>query len=74
MTRFWLSDESNGSTEIFTVVSTFFIEGRGLHPSTPDGVVSDCRFASLEIRQPFDERVGYGNGMVLTPQIAGRSH
>jgi hypothetical protein len=34
MTRFWLSDETNNSTEIFTIGSTLFIEGRGLHPST----------------------------------------
>jgi hypothetical protein len=34
MIRFWLSDETNNSTEIFTIGSTLFIEGRGLHPST----------------------------------------
>ncbi|KAA6456410.1 hypothetical protein DYQ86_25040 [Acidobacteria bacterium AB60] len=34
MSRFWLSDETNNSTEFFTVGSTLFIEGRGLHPST----------------------------------------
>ena len=34
MNRFWLSDETNNSTEVFTVGSTLFIEGRGLHPST----------------------------------------
>jgi len=33
MNRFWLSDETNNSTEVFTVGSTLFIEGRGLHPS-----------------------------------------
>ncbi len=34
MTRFWLSDETNNSTEIFTIGSTLFVEGRGLHPTT----------------------------------------
>jgi hypothetical protein len=35
-------------------------------------VVSDRRFASLVVRLPFRERFGYENGVVLTPQIAGR--
>lgn len=35
-------------------------------------VVSDRRFASLVIRLPFDKRFGYANGIVLTPEIAGR--
>jgi hypothetical protein len=34
MTRFWLSDENNISTTVFTMGSTIFIQGRGLHPST----------------------------------------
>ncbi|HMD70578.1 MAG TPA: hypothetical protein VKF41_04510 [Bryobacteraceae bacterium] len=35
-------------------------------------VVSDRRFASLVIRNPFKQRFGGYNGLVLTPQIAGR--
>jgi hypothetical protein len=35
-------------------------------------VVSDRRFASLVVRNSFRERFGYDNGVVLTPQIAGR--
>ncbi|HVM48818.1 MAG TPA: hypothetical protein VMU04_12375 [Candidatus Acidoferrum sp.] len=38
----------------------------------PGDVVSDRRFASLVIRQRFKQRLGYSNGIVLTPQIAGR--
>ncbi len=37
-----------------------------------DDVVSDRRFASLVIRLPFSKRFGYDNGVVLTPEIAGR--
>jgi dienelactone hydrolase len=37
-----------------------------------DDIVSDRRFASLVIRSAFKERFGYDNGVVLTPQIAGR--
>ncbi len=37
-----------------------------------DDVVSDRRFASLVIRLPFNKRFGYDNGIVLTPEIAGR--
>jgi dienelactone hydrolase len=37
-----------------------------------EDVVSDRRFASLVIRLPFNKRFGYENGIVLTPQIAGR--
>jgi hypothetical protein len=32
MTRFWLSDENNIPTKVFTIGSTIFIQGRGLHP------------------------------------------
>ncbi len=35
-------------------------------------VVSDRRFASLVIRSPFKQRYGGYNGLILTPQIAGR--
>jgi len=35
-------------------------------------VVSDRRFASLVVRCPFDGGRWAGNGVVLTPQIAGR--
>ena len=35
-------------------------------------VVSDRRFASLVIRYPFKKRFGDYNGIVLTPEIAGR--
>jgi dienelactone hydrolase len=35
-------------------------------------VVSDRRFASLVIRLPFDKRFKFDNGIVLTPEIAGR--
>ena len=38
----------------------------------PVDVISDRRFASLVIRLPFNKRFGYENGIVLTPQIAGR--
>jgi dienelactone hydrolase len=38
----------------------------------PADVVSDRRFASLVIRLPFHKRFGYGNGIALTPEIAGR--
>jgi hypothetical protein len=34
MNRFWLSDETYSATEVFTVRSTIFIEGRGLRPLT----------------------------------------
>lgn len=34
MNRFWLSDETNNSSETFTTGSTIFIEGRGLRPLT----------------------------------------
>ena len=34
--------------------------------------VSDRRFASLVIRHPFNRRFGDYNGIVLTPEIAGR--
>jgi hypothetical protein len=34
MNRFWLSDETYNSTEVFTTGATLFIEGQGLHPST----------------------------------------
>ena len=37
-----------------------------------DDVVSDRHFASLVIRMPFRRRFGYDNGIVLTPEIAGR--
>ncbi|MGH7023351.1 MAG: alpha/beta hydrolase family protein [Caulobacteraceae bacterium] len=37
-----------------------------------DDVVSDRNFASLVIRRPFGPRFGFANGVVLTPQIAGR--
>jgi hypothetical protein len=37
-----------------------------------DDVVSDRRFASLVIRYPFKQRFGNYNGLILTPQIAGR--
>lgn len=42
MNRFWLSDETYSATEVFTVRSTIFIEGRGLRPLT----VYDFRLAS----------------------------
>jgi dienelactone hydrolase len=35
-------------------------------------VVSDHAFASLVVRVPFDRRFEFENGVVLTPQIAGR--
>jgi len=35
-------------------------------------VVSDRRFSSLVIRYPFKQRFGDYNGIVLTPQVAGR--
>ncbi len=35
-------------------------------------IVSDRRFASLVIRLPFSKRFGYDNGIVLSPEIAGR--
>jgi len=35
-------------------------------------IVSDRRFASLVVRLPFHKRFGFGNGIVLTPEIAGR--
>jgi hypothetical protein len=34
--------------------------------------VSDRRFASLVVRLPFRKRFGFDNGIVLTPQLAGR--
>jgi len=34
MNRFWLSDETYSATEVFTLGSTLFIEGRGLRPLT----------------------------------------
>ncbi|PYS88893.1 MAG: hypothetical protein DMF64_19095 [Acidobacteria bacterium] len=37
-----------------------------------DDVISDRRFASLVVRRLFDERFDFDNGIVLTPQIAGR--
>ena len=37
-----------------------------------EDVVSDRRFASLVVRYGFKTRFGYDNGVVLTPQIAGR--
>lgn len=37
-----------------------------------EDVVSDRNFASLVIRRPFGPRFGFENGVVLTPQIAGR--
>ena len=37
-----------------------------------EDVLSDRKFASLVIRLPFNKRFGYKNGIVLTPQIAGR--
>jgi hypothetical protein len=35
-------------------------------------IVSDRTFASLVIRLPFRTRFGYDNGLVLTPELAGR--
>jgi hypothetical protein len=35
-------------------------------------VLSDARFASLVVRLGFRQKFGYDNGIVLTPQIAGR--
>ena len=35
-------------------------------------LVSDRRFASLVIRRPFGTRFKFDNGIVLTPEIAGR--
>jgi hypothetical protein len=35
-------------------------------------VVSDRRFASLVVRLPFRKRFGFDNGIVLTPELAGR--
>jgi Chlorophyllase enzyme len=35
-------------------------------------VVSDRAFASLVVRRAFNPRLGPGNGVVLTPRIAGR--
>lgn len=35
-------------------------------------VLSDVRFASLVVRLGFKQKFGYDNGIVLTPQIAGR--
>jgi hypothetical protein len=37
-----------------------------------DDIVSDRRFASLVVRLPFNKRFGYQNGVVITPEIAGR--
>ncbi len=34
MNRFWLSDETYNSTEVFAIGATLFIEGQRLHPST----------------------------------------
>ncbi len=38
----------------------------------PGDVVSDRRFASLVVRFSMKDLFGYGNGVVLTPQISGR--
>ena len=38
----------------------------------PGDVLSDRRFASLVIRLPFNKLFDYDNGIVLTPEIAGR--
>jgi dienelactone hydrolase len=38
----------------------------------PGDVVSDRRFASLVVRYPFKQRFGDYNGVILTPQVAGR--
>jgi dienelactone hydrolase len=38
----------------------------------PDDVVSNRRFASLVIRFPFDKQFDFDNGVMLTPESAGR--
>jgi dienelactone hydrolase len=35
-------------------------------------VISDLSFASLVVRVPFNRKLGFENGVVLTPRIAGR--
>ena len=76
MSRFWLSDETNNLTDVFTVGATLSIEGRGLHPST----LYDFHFLSQSPNEPDTLLARYSTdrdgALAATPLIpyVGLSH